>query len=57
MAVRRLESQAGLIGAVRVFEAHNITVFHWITIFCITGIDLENGSRNGQRVASIPQLV
>ena len=57
MAVRRLECQPGPVGAVRVFEAYNITVFHWSTILCIAGIDLEKGFGHGQRVASSFRLV
>ena len=52
MAIPWLECQPGPVGAVRVFEAYNITVFHWSTILCIAGIDLEKGFGYGQRVAS-----
>ena len=57
MAVRRLECQPGPVGAVGVFEAYNITVFHWSTILCIAGIDLEEGFGHGQRVALSFRLV
>jgi len=43
VAVPRLKRQPGTVGAVWVFEAYNITVFHWSTILCIAGIDLEKG--------------
>ena len=56
VVVLRLESQPGAVGAVRVLEAYKITVFHWSTILCIAGIDLEKGVRNGQPVALIPHL-
>ena len=57
MAVLRLECQPGPVGAVRIFEAYNITIFHWSTIFCIAGIDLEKSFEHGQRVAPSPRHV
>jgi len=56
VVVARLECQPGPVGAVRVFKAYDIPVFHGAAILCIAGIDLEEGLRIVQRIASTPQL-
>ena len=44
-------SQPGTVGAVRVFQADHITVFHRSTIKSIAGENLESGVRIFQPVA------